>query len=119
MDTLFYDGRCPLCTREIRTLRRLQDGQLAFRDIHQLSDSELPAEMNREQLLRRLHALDSRGQWHRGLEATVLSWSHTRWGWLFRPLLWPPLRPLTKRLYRRWADRRYCNLYGCPVDTPH
>ncbi len=33
-DTLFYDGSCPLCAREIRTLRRLQTGNLIFADIH-------------------------------------------------------------------------------------
>lgn len=32
-DTLYYDGLCSLCTREIRTLRRLQHGQLDFADI--------------------------------------------------------------------------------------
>ncbi|HBI79436.1 MAG TPA: DUF393 domain-containing protein, partial [Marinobacter adhaerens] len=25
-DTLFYDGQCPLCAKEIRTLRKLQRG---------------------------------------------------------------------------------------------
>ena len=34
-DTLFYDGSCPLCAKEIRTLRRLQRGQLIFADIHE------------------------------------------------------------------------------------
>ncbi|MAL95393.1 MAG: thiol-disulfide oxidoreductase [Haliea sp.] len=112
-DTLYYDGLCGLCTREIRTLRRLQRGQLDFADIHQLSAGDsLPS---REILLKRLHLHTSEGQWLVGLPATVRAWSHTRWGWLFRPLLWPGLRSLSERIYRSWAERRYRRLYACSV----
>ncbi len=34
MDTLYYDGKCPLCLREIRLLERLQGGQLELVDAH-------------------------------------------------------------------------------------
>jgi predicted DCC family thiol-disulfide oxidoreductase YuxK len=112
-DTLYYDGLCGLCTHEIQTLRRLQRGQLDFADIHQLSaGGSLPS---REILLKRLHLRTSEGQWLVGLPATVRAWSHTRWGWLFRPLLWPGLRSLSERLYGRWAERRFRRLYACSV----
>lgn len=116
MDTLYYDGQCPLCIREIRLLDRISDGGLRLEDLHQLSDSQLPPDTSREQMLRRLHFRDHSGHWRLGLEATVASWSHTRYGWLFRPLLWPLLRPLCSNLYEFWANRRYCNRYGeCAV----
>lgn len=116
MDTLYYDGNCPLCAREVRTLKRLNDGGLAFEDIHALADSALPDGVEREDLLRRLHTRDHGGRWHLGLEATVLSWSHTPLGILFRPLLWPGFRNIAEKGYARWADRRYCRLYHCPLD---
>ena len=112
MDILFYDGRCPLCRREIRALERLQTGQLAFSDIHEPSETATPLPA-REQLLRRLHLLRADGSWAVGLEANVRAWSHTAFGWLFRPLLWPGIRTIAKAIYERWADRRYERRYVC------
>lgn len=116
MDTLYYDSQCPLCRREIRTLDRLQTGGLAFADIHDpaLAGGGLP---DREQLLRRLHLRDADGRWHLGLHANVRAWSHTRLGWLLRPLLWPGIHALASRVYRRWADRRYRRRYLCQACT--
>ena len=111
-DTLYYDGQCPLCLREIRALRRLAGEGLQLSDIHQLSGRGLP---RREQLLRILHLRTAEGEWLTGVEATVRAWSHTRWGWLFRPLLWPGVVALSRRTYRAWAARRYRRRYGCAV----
>ncbi len=110
-DTLYYDGLCPLCLREVRLLRRIQRGGLAFVDIHQLPHGWGPPW--RDALLRTLHLRNLDGQWLTGVEAMVRVWSHTRWGWLFRPLLWPGLAPLSRHAYRRWAVRRYRRLHGC------
>lgn len=112
MDMLFYDGQCPLCRREIDTLKRLERGQLGFVDIHRQPDNG-PLAPGREALLRRLHLVSGAGTWYTGLDATVRAWSHTPVGWLFRPLTWPPLRPMTRFLYERWADRRYRRRYDC------
>ncbi|WP_246180583.1 thiol-disulfide oxidoreductase DCC family protein [Marinobacter changyiensis] len=117
MDTLFYDGRCPLCSREITTLRRLQDGGLGFADIHE--HVELAAALpSRELLLRRLHLRGKDGTWIVGLRATVRAWSHTRYGFLFRPLLWPGLFSIATTVYERWADHRYDKRYACDVCKP-
>ncbi|MEC7815788.1 MAG: DUF393 domain-containing protein [Pseudomonadota bacterium] len=115
-DTLFYDGSCPLCAREIRTLRRLQRGNLIFADVHeQREDSEnLPS---REDLLRRLHLMTWTGEWVTGLHANVRAWSHTPFGWLFKPLLWPVIHPIARRVYEGWADRRYDKKYLCAVES--
>jgi predicted DCC family thiol-disulfide oxidoreductase YuxK len=112
MDTLFYDGQCPLCNKEIATLRKLETGNLAFADVHKQDSSEgrLP---EREALLKRLHLLTGDGQWVVGLHATARAWSHTRLGFLFKPLLWPVIYPLAARLYGNWADRRYQRKYEC------
>ena len=89
-DTLFYDGQCPLCAKEIRTLRKLQRGNLIFADIHEQRDGSgnLPSH---ETLLRRLHLMTWTGDWVLGLPANVRAWSPTTYGFLFQPLLWPGL----------------------------
>ncbi|MFW5825644.1 MAG: thiol-disulfide oxidoreductase DCC family protein, partial [Marinobacter sp.] len=106
------DSQCPRCRREIDTLRRLEQGGLGFVDIHQQPDGG-PLAPGREALLRRLHLVTGDGTWYTGLDATVRAWSHTSAGWLFRPLTWPLLRPLTGPVYERWADRRYERRYAC------
>ena len=112
MDTLFYDGQCPLCSKEIATLRRLETGNLDFADIH-VQDTEKATLPESEALLRRLHLRTGDGKWVTGLHATVRAWSHTRLGFLFRPLLWPLVYPLANRIYSSWADRRYRRKYDC------
>ena len=114
METLYYDGRCPLCLREIRTLERLRGPHLQLVDVH--SYEPAPGEPSRESMLLRLHLRADDGTWFSGVDATVKAWSHTRWGFLFRPLRWPLLSSLTDRLYDYWARRRFGGLYcstGC------
>lgn len=113
-DTLFYDGQCPLCAREIRTLRKLQRGNLIFADIHEQPEGSdtLPGH---EALLRRLHLMTWTGEWVTGLQANVRAWSHTPVGFLFRPLLWPGIHWLASKVYERWADKRYDRKYACAI----
>ena len=113
-DTLFYDGRCPLCSKEVRTLQSLQKGNLIFADIHQQEPghSQLPSH---EMLLRRLHLMTWTGEWVTGLHANVRAWSHTRFGFMFKPLLWPVVYPISNRIYESWADRRYEKKYACAM----
>ena len=115
-DTLFYDGSCPLCAKEIKTLRKLQRGHLIFADIHQqpADSTGLPS---REALLRRLHLQAWSGEWVIGLHANVRAWSHTRAGFLFKPLLWPFIYPVANKIYQQWADRRYEKKYACAFNS--
>ena len=111
-DTLFYDGQCPLCAREVRALRRLNKGNLVLADIHQQRNGSLilpPHEM----LLRRLHLMTWTGEWVTDLHATVCAWSHTPFGFLFKPLLWPGIYQIASPVYELWADRRYERKYAC------
>ncbi len=107
-NTLYYDGQCPLCTREIAKLRDISEG-LDLRDIHDVDDRGLP---DRDTLLRELHYRDADGNLVVGLDANVAAWQHTRWGWLWRVLQWPLVRPLAEQAYSRWARQRYRRLYG-------
>jgi predicted DCC family thiol-disulfide oxidoreductase YuxK len=109
MDTLYYDGHCPLCMREINALARLTDEHLKLVDVH--SHEPAPGEPTRESMLLRLHLKAADGSWLDGVDATVKAWSHTRWGFLFRPLRWPLVAPLADRAYDYWARRRFDGRY--------
>ena len=115
MDTLFYDGQCPLCMKEIRVLRRIGDDELRLIDVHGLQDAAVWPGIPPEHLLQRLHLLDDEGIYRTGLRATVQTWCHTPFGFLFRLLLLPGIRTLAETAYNRWAERRYCQRYGCAI----
>ncbi|MGE6790547.1 Predicted thiol-disulfide oxidoreductase YuxK, DCC family [Pseudomonas guineae] len=105
--TLYYDGDCPLCAREIRLLRkRASTERLSLIDI---SQSDFQAEAtghSKETLQNRLHAHFADGQWVTGLDATLWSWRAAgldRWA---APLTWPALRPLLEFGYRLFCRLR-------------
>lgn len=112
-DTLYYDGQCPLCRREISRLRAARGAAIALVDIHSLGD-ETP--VDRHELLRTLHLRRADGQWLRGADANVSAWDNTdkaRWLALLR---WPVARHIVDLGYRLWAAWRYRRLYG---RSPH
>lgn len=110
-DTLFYDGQCPLCMREVRLLTQIADDGLRLTDLHVVPDNT--GEPPRLARLKSLHLQTGDGEWLTGVDATVRAWSHTRWGFLFRVLRWPLIGPLADKVYRYWARKRYQGLYGC------
>lgn len=108
--TLFYDGRCPLCMKEMAHLAELKTDQLQLADIHALPDDEgLP---ERDTLLRTLHLRLPDGSLLTGADANVAAWSYTPRASWYRWLRWPLVRPLTDWVYRLWARWRYDRLYG-------
>lgn len=107
---LYYDGRCPLCAREMAFLRKVKRAGLTLVDIHQLKQLN---DHEQEQMLRNLHLQTPDGKWLFGVEANVTAWSFTPVGFLWKPLRWKIWSGLVERVYARWANRRYCRAYVC------
>ena len=107
--TLFYDGNCPLCTREMARLAEMKDDGLQLQDIHQIDDYQgLP---DRHTLLRNLHLKTADGTLLTGVDANVTAWQGTRYSRLFGWMRWPLVKPLADAAYRWWARWRYWRLY--------
>jgi len=109
-DNLFFDGRCSLCSKEIKLLTRLKKPSLELTDIHSLKINS-SGHFTKEELLKVLHLKTAEGEWLTGLDATLAAWSHTSWGWVFKPLGWPIFKSMANYIYTRWANKRYCKLY--------
>lgn len=107
--TLYYDGHCSLCNREMARLAALKDDGLRLQDIHSITDFDaLP---DKDTLLRNLHLKTAQGRILTGVDANVAAWQATRYGRLFRWMRWPLIRPLADAVYRIWALWRYRRLY--------
>lgn len=120
MNILFYDGACPLCTKEINKLKQLvpPSSSVQFENIHDWSDDQLNQQFNtqaasrpdREQLLKLLHLWQD-GQWRTGLDVNLWLWEQTRFAVFARLLRFKPVYWLGQQIYRWWAKVRYQRLY--------
>lgn len=105
--TLYFDGDCPLCAREIKLLRRrATDARLLLVDISR-DDFDAPAlGFTLERMQSVLHARFANGHWVTGLDATLWSWRAAGLGAWAAPLTWRPLRPLFAIGYRLFCRLR-------------
>ncbi|WP_117232825.1 thiol-disulfide oxidoreductase DCC family protein [Vibrio maerlii] len=105
--TLFYDGTCPLCVGEMRSLHRYDNtNQIRTVDIHSEEFAEFP-QIDPKQANLILHAIDSEGTLYLGLDAAHQAWGKLGRGWLYAPLRWKIIRPLADKIYLYFARNRY------------
>ncbi|MFN3769496.1 MAG: thiol-disulfide oxidoreductase DCC family protein [Ectopseudomonas guguanensis] len=113
--TLYFDGDCPLCAREIRLLRRHATPQrLLFVDISTEYFDPAPLGLSLAEMQARLHARWADGEWLLGLDASLWSWQAAGLGRWVAPLRWRPLRPLLE-----WGYRLFCRLRPHLAHLPH
>ena len=107
--TLLFDGACPLCLREVETLRRRDQGRgrLAFVDVDDPAyDPARHGGITYAEAMGRMHALRADGQVIRDVEVFRQAYALVGLGWLYAPTRWPLLRPLVDALYGLWARWR-------------
>lgn len=117
--TVYFDGSCPLCQREIALYRRLPQAVLIdWIDVS--AGADLGGVLSCEAAMARFHVRDSQGRLFSGAAAFSRLWRvfpGWRWlGWLsaWPPLSWVfegayrlflPLRPSLQKWVRRWSDK--------------
>ena len=117
--TVYFDGSCPLCRREIALYRRLpQAAQLAWVDVS--AGQALGEDLSCAAAMARFHVRDTQGRLFSGAAAFSLMWRQfPGWRWLGYLSAWPPLswvfelaylaflpvRPRLQRIVRR-LDRK-------------
>ena len=105
--TLYHDGDCPLCAREIAVLRRRAlPGRLILQDIRDPAFDPSPFGLDVATLAGRLHGRLADGRWVTGLDATVWSWRAAGFERAAGVLGWRWLRPLLDGLYRLFCRLR-------------
>lgn len=102
--TVWYDGGCPLCRREIAFMRRLDGrrGRIAFVEV-----GEAACPIDRAELLARFHAQEAGRPIVSGAAAFAAMWRAVPW---LAPLGWaakaPPVLFVLERLYRAFLRIR-------------
>lgn len=89
--TVYFDGACPLCAKEIATYQSWQGAdKIEWIDASRCEETELGTQLNRQQALSKLHARDETGQLVSGAAAFIVMWRQL-----------PALRWITPLLERR------------------
>lgn len=111
--TVLYDGACPLCCREVRLLRRLDQlhngssPRLAFVDIDAADyDPATHAGIDYRRAMGRIHAIRADGTVVSDLAVFRQAYALVGLGWLLAPSGWPLLSRLADTAYGLWARWR-------------
>ncbi|MBC7684031.1 MAG: DUF393 domain-containing protein [Bdellovibrionales bacterium] len=106
--TLYYDGNCPFCAREMKRLGGWdRAGRLAFVDVS-LPGFD-PAQLNATmaQLDAQLYSQTGAGAVLIGTDSMLAAYTLVGRGWMVWPLRVPLLRSVLSYLYRLFARHRY------------
>ena len=106
--TVFYDGACPLCRREIDFYRRRKGAQsLDWVDVSRCAGETVTPGLSKAEAMARFHVKRADGELASGGLAFAQLWAALPG---FRPLglvlQWPPLAWLTERAYRLFLKVR-------------
>ena len=119
--TMYYDGGCPLCRREVAHYRRLdRAGRVRWMDIACDSGEIDALGVPLQQAMARLHVRERSGRLVSGAWAFAAVWDELpHYHWLARLVRTLHLLPLIDVAYRRFADWRFqrrCAEGACAVD---
>lgn len=105
--TIFYDGHCPLCTREINALHaRDVNRAIAFEDLHQIDLHEKYPMIVKDKAFQIIHGLFN-GEVITGIDVNYHAWRLVgKESWVAL-LQWRLTRPLAKLGYRLFARYRH------------
>lgn len=107
--TVYFDGQCPVCNREVALYRRLERrGRIAWCDLAGPGEPLQGEAFTLSAALELLHAKDAEGVVHVGLDAHLLMWQRLPgWralAWMLRR--WPTARKPVEALYLTLTKRR-------------
>ncbi len=115
--TVYYDGLCGLCSKEINHYRKIAPaGRFDWADI--ATDATRCSELGVSQAraLEVIHVRDSDGTVYTGVAAFAVMWEALpRWGWLAVVARLPLMRQFAEWLYRQFARWRFNRLGHCQL----
>ena len=116
---IFFDGGCPICSREIRFYRwKASADGFQWLDVSNLSEGIIPRGYSREELLKRFHVEHFEEGVVSGALAFALLWQEVfGWRWVVRVVKLPVVREtcdlgysLFRRIRQVFIRRTFCNL---------
>ena len=118
--TMFFDGGCPLCSREVAHYRRLDRGErICWVDITNQRETLSEYGIDYAAAMKRLHALDEHGRVVSGVPAFVAVWRQLPgYRHLARAVEALGMVPVMDWIYVRlasWRLKRRCRYGACDL----
>ena len=108
--TLFWDGGCPLCQREIEHYKRIDvEKNVEWVDIHAEPSRLQPHQVTQAEAMQLIHAVDKEGALQVGVPAFLAIWEQLPLPWSALPPLVrnvPLVMPAAAAAYSLWAKNR-------------
>ena len=105
--TIFFDGRCALCAKEMKSLKELdRHNRITFANIFAHDFAKNYASVNVEDANRVLQGMKDTGELIYGLDVTVLAWTLVGKGKWVAPLRWPIIKQIADVAYIFFARNR-------------
>jgi predicted DCC family thiol-disulfide oxidoreductase YuxK len=120
---LFYDGECPLCTREVAWIRRLdRTNRILLTDIAASGFAASALGVTHADLMARIHARLPSGELISGVEVFNRTYEALGLTKLAAVARWRVVAPLLERAYEVFAKNRLrltgrCDDASCPTDV--
>jgi len=117
MITVYFDGKCGLCSKEIAHYRAIApSGIFRWQDVNDCPDELAATGISLSQGLKLLHAKDASGALHTGMDAFILIWQQLkRWRVLAVIVSLPIIRHIGDLVYRLFAHWRFKRLKHCQL----
>ena len=104
---IFFDGECPLCTREVNLLKRMdRKERVRFTDIAARSFDPSALGLDMAALMARIHGRLPDGSIIEGVEVFRRVYEAVGLGFLSRASRWPGISSLTEAAYKLFAKNR-------------
>ena len=117
MIDVFFDGKCGLCSKEIKHYRDIaKKGIFKWYDI-----ADDPTPLNKYNIpqstaLRQLHVRDDNSKWHIGVDAFIVIWLRLEnWYYLGIILGLPGVKQVASLFYNLFARFRFSRLEHCQI----
>jgi predicted DCC family thiol-disulfide oxidoreductase YuxK len=106
--TVFYDGSCPLCAKEIGIYQRANGGKdVNWCDVSGSAPEALPPGLSQQQAMARFHIKGADDTVYSGGRAFIQLWlSLPGWRWLGRLMSIGPLPAIAELAYRGFLPIR-------------
>ncbi len=117
MISVFFDGKCNLCSKEINYYQRIAPKNT----FNWVDITKTPGELDKFEIklsdgLRLMHVADSRGNIFTGVDAFIIMWKQIKyWKFLGLFISLPIVKQIANLLYQYFADWRFNRYEHCLI----
>ena len=117
MITVYYDGKCGLCSKEINHYKKIsQDNVFNWLDIASYPHHLNNINVSQHHALLYLHALDKNNNLYIGVDAFILIWKNLKnWRILSIFISLPVIKQISDIIYKIFAKYRFSRYLHCQI----